>query len=361
MSPRLRPLMAMALLGSLAGCSPVYVFKAGLAEARILRARQPIPEVILDPATEEDTRAKLTLAVEAREFARVALGFDVGNTYTSFARLDRDTLAMVLSAAYRDRLVAKTWWFPIVGRVPYRAYFSLQDALAEQKKMEAAGMDTYLRPTAAFSTLGWFSDPILSTMLRADHVGLVETIVHELAHGHLFVSGRVRFNESYATFVGSVGAARFFCGRDGGGPDTVKCQRARDRWADQILFSGFLDRLVEELETVYGDPQLSPEEKVVLRKDVFQRYVQEFLRDVQPALKASTFQTFVTMPLNNATLLARMRYYHRLAGFQELLEEHGGDLRGAVEALRQGVGTVEDPFDLLPPPRREGTPPAGNP
>jgi predicted aminopeptidase len=334
---------------SAAGCSPVYVIKAGLAEARILRARRPIPEVILDPATTEDTRAKLTLALEARTFALEVLRLDVGDAYTTYADLDRDTLAMVLSAAYRDRLEARTWWFPIVGRVPYRGFFDLEDALEEQRELEGDGFDTYLRPTSAFSTLGWFSDPILSTMVRSDDVGLVETVIHELAHRHLFVSGHVRFNESYATFVGGVGATHFFCTRDGGGPDTVKCERARKRWEDDLRFSRFLDGLVDDLQSIYQDPSLPSEEKIGRRAVVFQEYVRLFQDEVQPNLQASTFRVFTATPLNNATLMARMRYYHRLPDFQRFLEEHDGDLQRAIAALREGVNRVADPFDLLRP------------
>jgi len=161
------------------GCSPVYVIKAGWAEAKILKARRPLPEVILAPETDERTRGKLTLAREAREFAINALKLDVGDSYTTYTELDRDTLAMVLSAAYQDRLASRTWWFPIVGRVPYRGFFDLEEALREQRKLEDEGFDTMLRPTSAFSTLGWFSDPLLSTIVRYDEVELITTIIHE--------------------------------------------------------------------------------------------------------------------------------------------------------------------------------------
>ena len=226
-------------------CSPMYVIKAGIAEAKILRARQPLHEVILDPETDERTKAKLTFVVEARQYAIEVLRLKVGDSYTSFTQLDKDTLALVLSAATRDRFASKTWWFPVVGRVPYKGYFDEGDALRDQQELEDDGFDTYLRPTAAFSTLGWFADPLLSTLLRRDEVDLVETVLHELSHAHLFVRGQVGFNESFATFVGRVGAIEFFCNRQGGGPDTVKCLRAQARWRDYQRFSTFIDGLVK--------------------------------------------------------------------------------------------------------------------
>ncbi len=329
-------------------CSPMYVIKAGWAEAKILRARRPIPEVILSPSTDERTRGKLTLAREAREFAMNGLGLDVGDTYTTYTELERDTLAMVLSAAHRDRLVPVTWWFPIVGHVPYRGFFDLDDALAEQAKLEEDGFDTHLRPTAAFSTLGWFSDPLLSTIVRYDEVELVSTIIHELSHNHLFVPGHVRFNESFATWVGRTGAAEFFCTRPGGGPDTVWCGRARDRWLDLQRFSLFIDGLVDELETVYGDSAMTSHEKIARRENIFALHRRRFREEVRPRFVNLTFAGFESLPLNNATLLSRMRYYHRLPDFDAFLEANAGSLARAIEKIRTGLENVEDPFGVLP-------------
>ena len=346
--------VAAATFGALAsllwlgtGCSPIYVLRAGWAEAKILRARKPIPSVILAPDTDERTRGKLTLAREAREFARTQLALDVGDSYTTYVRLERDTLAMVLSAAYPDSLAPRTWWFPVVGRVPYRGFFDLDDALEAQQELEEEGFDTYLRPTAAFSTLGWFSDPLLSTLVRYDEVELVAAIVHELSHNHLYVPGRSRFNESFATWVGRTGAIEFFCSRDGGGPDTVWCGRARDRWQDAMRFSAFIDGLVAELEQVYGDPAASAEDKLARRGAVFELHRKRFRVEVQPELRSLSFGSFLSLPLNNATLLSRMRYYHRLPDFQDFMESLGGSLAEAVAKLAAGADAGRDPFDLL--------------
>ena len=340
--------VATAAISLGTGCSPVYVIKAGWAEAKILKARRPLPEVILAPETDERTRGKLTLAREAREFAIDALGLDVGDSYTTYTELDRDTLAMVLSAAYPDRLASRTWWFPIVGRVPYRGFFDLEEALDEQRKLEDEGFDTLLRPTSAFSTLGWFSDPLLSTVVRYDEVEVVTTILHELSHNDLFVPGQVRFNESFATWVGRTGAAEFFCTRPGGGPDTVWCNRARDRWRDVQLFSRFIDGLVGDLEAVYGDSVTTREDKLARRREVFARHQRILSDEVRPRFRSLTFSGFDAAPLNNAVLLSRMLYYHRLPDFDAYLADSGGALRDAIQALKTGIEAVDDPFDALP-------------
>jgi predicted aminopeptidase len=336
---------ALVLAG--AACSPVYVVKAGLAQIQILGNRRPLPEVVLDPATDPVTRGTLTLVMEARDFARDQLDLEVGGSYTSYSELPSDTLAMVLSAAYRDRLQARTWWFPIVGHVPYRGFFDLDEALAEQRSLEADGFDTYLRPTSAFSTLGWFDDPLLSSVLQADDVEVVTTVIHELSHTHLFIPGQVGFNESYATFVGRAGAAEFFCTRPGGGPDTVKCLRAQARWRDAQRFSRFLETVVRQLEAVYGDPESTAADKVRRRGTVFDDARRRFDREIAPELESLTFGSFLSLPLNNATLLSRIRYYRSLSEFEALRAEHGG-LRDAVRHLKENGRRGEDAFRLLP-------------
>ena len=339
-------LAAIVLAGAAASCSPLYVLRAGWAEARILTARRPIEDVIVDPATDERTRGKLTFARLARTFAIEELGLDVGDSYTTYTRLDRDTLAMVLSAAEKDRLAARTWWFPVVGRVPYRGFFDLDDALEEQRKLEEEGFDTWLRPTSAFSTLGWFADPLMSTVLRQDEIGVVQTLLHEVSHAHLWVAGSVTFNESFATFVGDAGAAAFFCA-GGGELETVRCARARQRWGDAMKFSVFLDGLVADLERIYDDTALTREDRLSARERVFAEARARFTTEVQPTFEASTYAAFLDTPLNNATLLARMRYYHRLPDFQALLDAHDGDLRTAVAWIASRAPELADPFDVL--------------
>lgn len=338
----------LVLSGAAWGCSPVYVVKAGIAEVGILRARQPIVRVLADTTVDADTRAKLAWIMEARRFASEELGFDVGEAYTQYTELERDTLALVVSAAHRDRLVPKTWWFPVVGHVPYKGHFSLESALDEARSLEADGFDTYVRPTSAFSTLGWFNDPVLSTTLRADDVEVVTTTFHELMHREIFVPGHVTFNESLATFVGRAAAIRFFCTREGGGEDTLKCARARARWRDVLRFGDFVDRLVADLQAVYDDGSLDRAGKIERRDVVFEAALERFDAEVVPTFESLTFSSFRRTPLNNATLLSRYRYYHRLSDFQALEALYDGDLARALADLKARARRVDDPYELLP-------------
>jgi predicted aminopeptidase len=336
-------LALLAVAPALASCSPAYLLRAGYEEARILRRRQPIARMIADPATPEERRGKLRLVLEARAYAQDSLRLDVGKSYTLFSEVKKDTLALVLSAARRDTFAAYTWWFPVVGRIPYKGFFSEAEAKAEQRRLEARGYDTYLRPTAAFSTLGWFTDPLLSTLLRYDSLALGNTVIHEVTHNTVYVPGQAMWNESFATFVGGRGAIDFFCGREG--PDSRHCRDATAEWEDQRVYGAFLSEVVQQLETVYARKDLTPDEKFRQREAVFQRARDDFRQRVRPRLRVATFDSFDRSPLNNATLISRRLYYGRLELFEAVYRSRGGDLRRTVaEIVAAAKAGKRDPY-----------------
>ncbi len=167
MAPRLS-LLGLALAVSLSACSPVYVLRGAWAEANILSRRRPITAVIADPTTPDSTRRKLRLVLEARTYAARVLALRTGASYTTYSWVEHDTLLMVLQAAPKLAFREYTWWFPIVGRVPYKGYFDFDQARDAARALERQGYDAYVRPSSAFSTLGWFNDPLLNTVLRSD-------------------------------------------------------------------------------------------------------------------------------------------------------------------------------------------------
>jgi predicted aminopeptidase len=334
--------LGLAIGASFMSCSPGYVIRAAWEEARILARRRSIADMLNDPTLDMETRAKLELVVQARSFAARDLELDVGDSYTSFSDIGRDTLALVLSASPVNRLVAHTWWFPIVGRVPYKGFFSREAAETEARELEERHYDTYLRPTAAFSTLGWFPDPLLSTVLDQDSVGLVETVVHEVTHNTLFVSGHVKFNESFANFVGSVGAIEFFCGR---GYDQPLCDLATGRWHDTVRLSEFLDRLWTDLENLYGE-DLPVDSLIPRRTALLQAAAASFRRDYGPTMRTPGFARYDPTRLNNASLIARHLYYHRLPLFQALYEQTE-NLTRSIERVAAAVDGGVEPWEAL--------------
>jgi predicted aminopeptidase len=315
----------------LTACSPLYVARAGIEEARILSRRKPIARVIEDPGTDAETRRKLALVLQARDYAEHALDLNAGQSYTTYSYVDSDTLLLVVSGARKDRFQAYTWWFPIVGRVPYKGFFNFSHAHSEAARLEAAGYDAYVRPAGAFSTLGWFNDPLLNTMLRYDDVGLASTVIHEILHSTVYFPGQVAFNESFANFVGDRGAIEFFCARDG--QDSANCIRARDGWADNLRFAAFLSWMVAELEAVYSREDLDFDGKVAAREVVFDAARDRFAADVEPHLRTYLFRNYMRRPLNNATLIGTRLYYDRLELFEEVYERLGRDYRATLDTV----------------------------
>jgi predicted aminopeptidase len=347
---RLARLLLLAWTAALTACSPLYVARAGIEEARILSRRRPILRVIEDPATPAETRRKLDLVLQARAFAEHAARLDVGQSYTTYSWVDSDTLLLVVTGSRQDRFQAHTWWFPIVGRVPYKGFFDFAAAHREAARLEEAGYDSYVRPAGAFSTLGWFNDPLLNTLLRYDDVSLVSTVIHELLHNTVFIPGQVAFNESFANFVGDRGAAEFFCMREGERAD--RCTAARDGWADNLLYGAFLSGLVSELEAVYARDDLDLNDKLAMREIVFDRARSHFTDTVEPQLRTHRFRSFARRPLNNATLIGIRLYYDRLGLFEAVYEHFGRDYTTTVHAIIEAArSNPADPYrataDLL--------------
>jgi predicted aminopeptidase len=320
--------------------------RAAVEEAKILSRRRPITEVIEDAGTQERTRAKLDLVLQARSFADHELDLDAGKSFTTFSWVEHDTLLMVLSAAPKDRFQLHTWWFPIVGHVPYKGFFDFDDAYAAAADLESAGYDAYVRPSGAFSTLGFFNDPLLNTVLRYGDVSLASTVIHELLHNTIFVKSQVPFNESFANFVGDRGAVEFFCARDGA--DSARCKLARDLWSDNLLFSAFLARLIGDLEALYSRKDLTSADRIRMRDTVYQQTRVHFRTNVLPQLKTNSFRDFVDEPLNNANLIATRLYYDRLHLFEDAFQRHNQDLRATIHWIVDVArSNPKDPFGAL--------------
>lgn len=323
--------VALVAVGTVVLLSPTacYLTRGAWEEARILSRRRPIQAIIADPRTEALTRAKLEIVEGARRFAHDSLGLRTGDSFTTYSHVDHDTLVLVLSAAYRDRLVPYTWWFPIVGRVPYKGYFDFGKARAAAHDLDEKGFDVYLRPSDAFSTLGFFNDPLLNTTLRADSLDLANTVIHELTHTTFYAPGQVAFNESFASFVGARGAAAFFRSRG----DSGAAARVDARWEDDKRIGAFWAALTHSLDSAFRAHPADSLARLRARAAIYAAARRELVDSVGPRLTTYPPWYASRVKLDNAAVLARRVYASGLADFDVLWARHRYDLRATIAAV----------------------------
>jgi predicted aminopeptidase len=305
-----------------------YLSRAGLEETRILQARRPIAELVRDPGLEPELRSSLRLVLDTRDYA-ARLGLNAKQTYTTYADVGRDTLLLNLSAAPRDCVCPYTWRYPIVGRIPYKGFFDLNAGRREADRLAARGYDIYLRPAAAFSTLGWFNDPLLSTALTPDSIELAALVFHEIAHNSLYVRSATPFNESFAQLVGYRAAESFFRARG----DSAAAQRAADRWHDEIVLGDYYERLIARLQAFYATHP-SPEALDSGRAEAARWARAELEGPVGSRLRTYRLGRLAERPINNAQLIGARIYRTRLDLFDRWYQQHDRDVGKSVASLR---------------------------
>jgi predicted aminopeptidase len=314
--------------------------RAAYEEGKILWRREPIEEALKKPDLDPKTRDKFELVLAAREYARDKLKFNVKGSYASYSFVDRQTLSYVLMAVPKTDLKPYMWWFMIVGNVPYKGYFSQDEALAEAKRFEKDGYDTYIRTSAAFSTLGWFDDPLLAHLLRFDKVTLADTIFHELFHNTLYVGSAGAFNESLANFVGAHAAISFF--RDRYGEGSPEHLRAISEWQEELEFSRFLTDMAASLGELYAK-KIPLKETLRLRDEVFSRAQKSWAEEVKDR-PDHRYRSFAKVPLNNAVLAQHMLYLRDLDLFESVYQLNGKDLARSVASIKDIVKAGGDPY-----------------
>ena len=325
-----------------------YLVRAAWEEGKILARRQPITELVDDSSTAPAVRAKLRIVLAARAFAADSIDLRAGKSFTTFTQLKHDTLVLVISAAYRDRLEAVTWWFPVVGRVPYKGFFDFPAAQRTARSMLDRELDVYLRPASAFSTLGWFNDPLVSSSLRADTLDLANTVIHELTHNTFYAPGQAVFNESFANFVGARGSAWFFRSRGQEGA----AEEEDARWSDEKLMADFWKRLHDAIDSAYkahpGKDSSQVRERIRARDTVYLRARHELVQVLGPRLRTIGPRVLERLRLDNAALMARRIYLTDLDLFDAVWEREGGDLKKTIARITAlAKSKPKDPYGAV--------------
>lgn len=326
-------LLSLVALSAGSGC---YYGHLAIGQSRLLWHRQPIDHLLDDVATPDELRERLRLVQDVRAYAR-ALGLAVDDQYTSYVAWPGDRVVTTLVATRPGEVEAAGFWFPIVGRVPYKGYFNREAADREAEVLRSRGLDVCVVPVAAYSTLGWLADPVTEPMLRDDDIALTETLLHELVHATAYVASDADFNEGVASFVGREAAAGYLAERglmrDERSPRELEAeQRARNADARQ------LDRQLRELradvEILYASTAAG-DERNQRRSGLEARARRRLAR--LPLHRPDAVELAERITLGDACLALRGTYSDDLERHAQILEALGGDLRAFVGRLSEAA------------------------
>jgi len=331
---KLLPWLLLLLL--LTGCATVsYTSQAIFGQLDILGRTRPISEM-LDNSAETGvtpvpvaTRARLAYVLRVREFATRELNLPDNGSYTLYAELDRPAVAWNVIATPALSLRMREWCYPFSGCVPYRGYFARERAVREALELKAKGLDVRVSPVMAYSTLGWFRDPVFSTQLKQDDAMLAGVIFHELAHQQLYLPGDAAFNESFATTVEIEGLRRWL--KHQNDPEAEAKALAELRRRGEFVEFVLPYRL--RLQEIYSS-DLDNDIKIAAKSKVFAD-----LQAAWPTLQARWggahgYEHWFAQDLNNAHLAGIGLYHGLVPAFTRLLHEHGGNLTTFYRAAR---------------------------
>jgi predicted aminopeptidase len=336
---RLCAILAFGILnGTLCGCQTAHYYSQAIrGEYNILSQRQPIARLETDQKTSPKLRAQFELIGRLRRFAEKDLKLPIDKHYLTYVDLKRPFAVWNVHAAPEFSLTPKKWWYPFVGSLKYRGYFAEDGAHAYAKSLQKNGDDVYVEGVEAYSTLGWFADPLLNTFIFSKEPELAEVIFHELAHQRLFFSGDTDFNEAFATVVAEEGVRRWFLTNS----EKTLYRNYQIETDRNRQFVSLVMQTRERLEQLYA-AQKQPSSPGREQEREEKARIAAQLREDYVRLKASWggysgYDHWFSQSLNNAQLNTVALYYDLVPGFQALLQNTGSDLEQfyvAVEKLK---------------------------
>lgn len=335
MTTRLCLWLITALALAQTGCRTVgYYAQAIHGQCQILQRSKPIKDILADTNTSPALREKLQLVLHLREFAAAELKLPANGHYLDYADLQRPFVVWNVSAAPEFSLEARKWWYPVVGRLDYRGYFQEDRARRYAAELRAAGLDVYVGGVAAYSTLGWFHDPVLNTFLFASDADVAELLFHELAHQRVYIAGDTEFNEAFATAVAEEGLRRWMSAAR----DATAQERFRAAAARNSQFVEIVAKARTRLKSLYASQDAAlATDRAKLRQSkqrVFEELRQDYTRIKAQWGGREEYDQWFAQPLNNAQINSVDTYYRLVPGFHRLLASHGGNLEGFYKAVK---------------------------
>lgn len=312
-----RFVLLLLIAASTSGC---YYLQAATGHWQVMRKRAPITEVIASQQTPAELRERLRLVQAARRFSVDQLGLPDNESYASFADIEREFVVWNVVAAREFSLEPKRWCFPVAGCVSYRGYFSEDAAEKSARRLGDSGFDVLVGGVSAYSTLGKFDDPLLSSMMRWDDVRLVGVLFHELAHQVLYVQDDSGFNESFASAVEEFGLERWLVSQ--GKPEALESYRQRRTLREQMM--AYVADARIDLRKIYTLPVEAAD-----KRDRKAARLAQLKTDVAELLRRAgqSDAAWLELDLNNARLVSMNVYQGHLPAFRALLERCDGDMR----------------------------------
>jgi predicted aminopeptidase len=332
----------LLVVSAVCGCQTVSFYKQAIAgQYELITHQQSIEKLAAAPGTSPPLKTKLQLVQDLRAFAKEELKLPVDSHYLKYVDVHRPFVVWNVEAAPEFSLEPKSWWYPLVGRLDYRGYFSKPAAQKYSDWLGRKGYDVYLGGVEAYSTLGWFKDPILNTFIFEPEQDLAEIIFHELGHQRVFARGDTDFNEAFATTVGQEGARRWLNSRHDTNAYTAYINELRhtDEFVHLVattrlqLLNLYGEELQEgKVKRAKGKATAPPEELRREKQRILDGLKQQYAK-IRAQWGADTqYDEWFARQINNAQLNSVAAYYDLVPAFERLLASNGGDLEKFYQA-----------------------------
>jgi predicted aminopeptidase len=305
--------------------------KQGYYVIKYTTSSTPIEKLQRRVGTPEDLKRFFSLVHDIREFAFDSVGLKKNNNFTTYVKVDRKYLVDIVFAAGKDNFTPYQWRFPFFGSFPDKGYFDRRDAEAEARRLDGKGYDTYIGRADAFSTLGFFSDPIYSFMKDFPLFEIAALIIHEETHATLFIKNQVQFNEEMATFFGTEGALRFIKAKFGDSSEQFKNAEKQSR--DYQMYIGLIDSLYFRLKTEYED-KISMQDKMQKKQETIDWFKEFVTVKYDSLFQTKNYQGLKRVTINNAFISADITYAFDLKDFYVLYQKDNKNFRTMLSALK---------------------------
>lgn len=339
-------LLIILFLLLLQGC---YLLKQGCAIISNQSKAKKIDRLLEDENLASETRDLFLLVKKIKTYAIEELGLKNDKNYTTYIQIDKDYIADVVSACNKEAFEPYTWWFPFFGSFPYKGFFKREDALKLAKKLQKKDLDVLVRKVEAFSTLGYFTDPIYNYMTEYSTYTLASIIIHEQTHATVWINNQVQFNEELATFVGREGGLLFI--KDMYGENSEEYSKAIASIEDNKRFIGYMKQVYGDLNTLY-EMNIDSAIKQRVRGHIILAFRERFRSVYYREFHNENYKNFASFPLNNAYIMLFITYTEDLSVFYDLFNMKNNDLKETIALIKENLEQMkaektENPKEFL--------------